>query len=202
MQCAVGAGDEQFLAMSTTVRERATRFEAALDIVRRLCAGEEVTTDAPWPIARAKIAAGAAGTPRSLDRRRGAARHRPRGAPRRRVPHRTGSHAAGGRAARRGIPDACARHGRDAGVIAVRRDIHVGADDADAERVAGPIIARGYRGFDPSAPVTGSPAQRRRGLRGAGRSRMHRRHRPPPRRRPTSGPREHRTPRRNPQRAD
>jgi alkanesulfonate monooxygenase SsuD/methylene tetrahydromethanopterin reductase-like flavin-dependent oxidoreductase (luciferase family) len=55
--------------------------------------------------------------------------------------------------------DACARHGRDPTRIAVRRDIHVGADDADAERVAGPVIARGYRGFDPDAPVVGSPAR-------------------------------------------
>jgi hypothetical protein len=37
----------------------------------------------------------------------------------------------------------------------VRRDVHVGADDADADRVAGPVIARGYRGFDPDAPVVG-----------------------------------------------
>src|SRR6187549_1932430 len=43
MQCAVGGGDEQFVAMSTTLRDRATRFETALDIVRRLCSGEEVT---------------------------------------------------------------------------------------------------------------------------------------------------------------
>ena len=51
--------------------------------------------------------------------------------------------------------DACARHGRTPATIAIRRDVHVGADDADAERVAGPIVARGYRGFDPAAPVTG-----------------------------------------------
>src|SRR3954468_9749279 len=56
MQCAVGGGDEQFHALSTTLRERATRFESALDIVRRLCAGEEVTTEASWSIAKAKIA--------------------------------------------------------------------------------------------------------------------------------------------------
>jgi hypothetical protein len=39
----------------------------------------------------------------------------------------------------------------------VRRDVHVGADDDDAQRVAGPVIARGYRGFDPAAPVVGGP---------------------------------------------
>ena len=41
--------------------------------------------------------------------------------------------------------------------IAVRRDVHVGADDADARRVAGPILERGYRGFDPAAPVSAGP---------------------------------------------
>jgi alkanesulfonate monooxygenase SsuD/methylene tetrahydromethanopterin reductase-like flavin-dependent oxidoreductase (luciferase family) len=52
---------------------------------------------------------------------------------------------------------ACERHGRPATRICVRRDVHVGADDADAGRVAGPVLERGYRGFDPSAPVTGGP---------------------------------------------
>ena len=33
----------------------------------------------------------------------------------------------------------------------------MGADDADARRVAGPILDRGYRGFDPAAPVVGGP---------------------------------------------
>ena len=51
--------------------------------------------------------------------------------------------------------EACDRHGRTADTIAVRRDVHVGADDADATRVAGPIVDRGYRGFDPAAPVVG-----------------------------------------------
>jgi alkanesulfonate monooxygenase SsuD/methylene tetrahydromethanopterin reductase-like flavin-dependent oxidoreductase (luciferase family) len=53
--------------------------------------------------------------------------------------------------------EACARHGRTPATIAVRRDVHVGADDADAQRVAGPIVERGYRGFDPEAPVVGGP---------------------------------------------
>src|SRR6059058_4546809 len=43
MQCAIGGGDEQFRAFDTSPRERATRFEAALEIVRTLCRGESVT---------------------------------------------------------------------------------------------------------------------------------------------------------------
>ena len=195
MQCAVGGGDEQFVAMSATLRERATRFEAALDIVRRLCAGEEVTSDTPWSITKAKIAPvppvplevwiGAA-APRAVDR-----------AARLGDAFLIGPEATPPEVARlvEEYRTACARHGREPGVIAVRRDIHVGADDADAERVAAPIIARGYRGFDPSAPVTGGPARVAASVRGPRRVRLHRRHRPPPRRRPTRGPAKHRTPR-------
>ena len=57
MQCAVGGGEEQFRVFDTSLRERATRFEATLDIVRALCRGETVTvTDGPWKIDRARIA--------------------------------------------------------------------------------------------------------------------------------------------------
>jgi alkanesulfonate monooxygenase SsuD/methylene tetrahydromethanopterin reductase-like flavin-dependent oxidoreductase (luciferase family) len=155
MQCALGGGDAQFAAMSTTVKQRVGRFEAALDIVRRLCAGEEVSTDAPYRVERARIAPvppeplevwiGAAAPP-AIDR---AARLGdvflvgPEATP------------AQARELLTIYRDACARHGRTPTTIAIRRDIHVGADDADAERVAGPVLARGYRGFDPAAPVTG-----------------------------------------------
>src|SRR4029079_13149483 len=51
--------------------------------------------------------------------------------------------------------EACAAHGREPGVIAIRRDVHVGADQGDAERGAGPIVAGGYRGFPPEATTYG-----------------------------------------------
>jgi alkanesulfonate monooxygenase SsuD/methylene tetrahydromethanopterin reductase-like flavin-dependent oxidoreductase (luciferase family) len=50
-----------------------------------------------------------------------------------------------------------ATHEREPTALAIRRDIHVGADDADAERVAGPVVEGGYRGFDPSACIFGGP---------------------------------------------
>jgi alkanesulfonate monooxygenase SsuD/methylene tetrahydromethanopterin reductase-like flavin-dependent oxidoreductase (luciferase family) len=53
----------------------------------------------------------------------------------------------------------CDAYGRTPTAIGIRRDIHVGADAADAERVAGPIVAAGYRGFDPSACAYGSAEQ-------------------------------------------
>jgi alkanesulfonate monooxygenase SsuD/methylene tetrahydromethanopterin reductase-like flavin-dependent oxidoreductase (luciferase family) len=155
MQCAIGGGDDQFRALDVPLRERPARFETGLDIIRRLCAGEEVSLEQPWRIDRARIAPvppeplevwiGAA-APKAIDR---AARL-------------GDAFLIGPEATPAEVPaliaqyrDACARHGRSSTRVAVRRDIHVGADDGDADRVAGPLIARGYRGFDPSAPVVG-----------------------------------------------
>jgi alkanesulfonate monooxygenase SsuD/methylene tetrahydromethanopterin reductase-like flavin-dependent oxidoreductase (luciferase family) len=157
MQCAIGGGAEQFAALGVSLRDRRDRFEAGLDVIRRLCAGEEVTMSKPYDIERAKIAPippqplevwiGAAAPP-AIDR---AARLGdaflvgPEATPPQ-ARDLIGTYLA-----------ACERHGRTPSTIAIRRDIHVGADDADAERVAGPVLARGYRGFDPSAPVVGGP---------------------------------------------
>jgi alkanesulfonate monooxygenase SsuD/methylene tetrahydromethanopterin reductase-like flavin-dependent oxidoreductase (luciferase family) len=158
LQCAVGGGEEQFRVFDTTLRQRAKRFEAALEIIRALCRGESVTVeDGPWKIDRAQIAPV---PPDPLEVWIGAA-----------------SPPAVDRAARMGdafligpeatptevrslvdvYREACARHGRDASRIAVRRDVHVAATDEQAAAVADPILARGYRGFDPSAVVTGGP---------------------------------------------
>ncbi len=41
--------------------------------------------------------------------------------------------------------------------MVVRRDVHVGSDDDDARRVAGPVIERGYRGLRPEVLVVGGP---------------------------------------------
>jgi alkanesulfonate monooxygenase SsuD/methylene tetrahydromethanopterin reductase-like flavin-dependent oxidoreductase (luciferase family) len=155
MQCAVGGGAEQFDALGVPIKNRPSRFEAALDIIRRLCAGEEVSTDSPFPITRARIAPippeplevwiGAA-APAAIDR-----------AARLGDAFLIGPEAVPGEVGRlvEEYRAACARHGRTPTTIAVRRDIHVGADDADAQRVAGPILERGYRGFDRAAPVAG-----------------------------------------------
>jgi len=156
MQCAVGGGAEQFAAFDAPLNRRPSRFEAALDVVRRLCSGEEVSAESPWRIERARIAPippqplevwiGAAAPP-AIDR---AARlgdaflAGPEATP---------------REARELIGqyrDACERHGRAPATIAIRRDVHVGAD---ADRVAAPVVERGYRGFDPAALVVGDVAR-------------------------------------------
>ena len=155
LQCAIGGGADQFGAFGLRESQRVGRFEAALDVVRRLCAGEEGTRSEPWVIERARIAPvppepltvwiGAAAPP-GIDR---AARL-------------GDGFLIGPEATPAEIPglvyryrSACALHGRPVGRIAVRRDVHVGADPTDAARVCDPVIARGYRGFDPVALVTG-----------------------------------------------
>src|SRR5471030_2146181 len=159
LQCALGGGDEQFGGMGVPLRGRVARFESTLDVLRRLLAGEEVTTDEPLPV---RAARGGPLPPEPVDVWIGAS------AP-----------AAIDRAARLGdgwiaapgttpaeaaaqieqYRSCSAVHGRPVGVTAIRRDIHVGADPADARRVAGPILAHGYRGLPPDALVVGGAAE-------------------------------------------
>lgn len=158
MQCAVGGGRAQFGAFGLTERTRPSRFEAALDIIRRLLAGEEVSTSAgPYRVHGVRIGPR---PPEPLEVWIGG--HAP---------------AAVDRAARLGdgwlagpevdfatarrlltsYRERCEAHGRTPTAVAIRRDVHVGADDADADRVAKPILDRGYRGFGPGVAVTGGP---------------------------------------------
>jgi alkanesulfonate monooxygenase SsuD/methylene tetrahydromethanopterin reductase-like flavin-dependent oxidoreductase (luciferase family) len=159
LQCALGGGEDQFGGMGVPLRGRVARFESTLDVLRRLLAGEEVTTDEPLPL---RAARGGPLPPEPVDVWIGAS------AP-----------AAIDRAARLGdgwiaapglIPaeaarqiehyrSCCAAHGRPVGVTAIRRDVHVGADPVDARRVADPILARGYRGLPPESLVVGAVEQ-------------------------------------------
>lgn len=159
LQCAVGGGAEQFDAMGASLRTRPSTFEAALDAVRRLLAGEEVTTDQPIPIRGARIA--------------------PVPAERVEVWIGAQAEAAVDRAARLGdgwiagpgeVPEQarelaalyqerCAHHGKDPTAVVIRRDVYVGEDEADARATVEPVVAAGYRGFDPRALVSGTVDQ-------------------------------------------
>ena len=168
MQCALGGGAGQFAAFGL-VREAAA--VALRSVARRdppAVRGRRGVDGVAVPDRAGPHRAGAARTARGVDRRVGAAGDRPRRAARRRVPRRAGGDA---RRSARAHGDATARPAPGTActpsTIAIRRDIHVGADDADAERVAGPIVERGYRGFDPAAPVVGRPREGRRELRRA-----------------------------------
>jgi alkanesulfonate monooxygenase SsuD/methylene tetrahydromethanopterin reductase-like flavin-dependent oxidoreductase (luciferase family) len=155
LQCALGDGGRQFAGMSQELRGRVRRFEAALDVVRRLLAGEAVSIAGPWRIRDAVIGPL---PPEPVEVWIGAA------AP-----------AAIDRAARLGdgwlaspaldpdqareqllaYLDRCSAHGRRPSAVAIRRDVHVGADERDAKRIAGPVLAAGYRGFPLGALVVG-----------------------------------------------
>jgi alkanesulfonate monooxygenase SsuD/methylene tetrahydromethanopterin reductase-like flavin-dependent oxidoreductase (luciferase family) len=156
LQCALGGDRGQFAAMGTELKYRPSRFEAALLIIRRLLAGETVDADGPYPVANAHVSPVApepvsvwigGSAPKAIDR---AARL---GDGFLIGPEATPAQVVDMIAIYR---EQCEAHGREPGPIAVRRDIHVGSDAADAERVAGPVVAAGYRGFSPDAPVWGS----------------------------------------------
>ena len=158
MQTAIGGGADQFAAMGVPLRGRAARFEAGLDTVRRLLAGEEVDGARIAPVTPEPLEVWIGGTAEpAIDR---AAR--------------LGD---GWLANADGVTEAvraqaavylerCAAHGRTPTAVAIRRDVYVGASAEDAERVAGPIVAGGYRGFDPDALVYGSVEQVADRLRG------------------------------------
>jgi alkanesulfonate monooxygenase SsuD/methylene tetrahydromethanopterin reductase-like flavin-dependent oxidoreductase (luciferase family) len=157
LPCAIGAGEEQFAGMGVPYEERPARFEAGLDIVRRLLAGETVTTEAPYAVRNARVspvppeplAVWIGGTaPRAVDRAARLGDGFLANADL--TPERA-------RAVVERYRKACDAHGRRPTAVAIRRDVHVGADDTDADRVAGPVLERGYRGFDLSACAIGGP---------------------------------------------
>jgi len=156
VQTGLGGGAAQFRAMGARLRDRGRLLEEGIVAVQRLLAGETVTSPS-WDIEAACIAPL---PPRGTEWWVGAA------AP-----------AALDRAARLGdcwygnadltpatarpllsvYLDACARHDREPKRIAIRKDVFVADTAADAAKLAEPLIAAGYRGFDPAAVAYGDP---------------------------------------------
>ncbi|MEA2827303.1 MAG: hypothetical protein QOG43_1742 [Actinomycetota bacterium] len=169
LQVGLGDGEAQFAAMGTTLARRADDLEAALDVIRRLLAGETVTADRPVAIRDARtgpmpptpvdvwIGAGAA---RGIDR---AARLGDGWIAGPWVPLDRAGEQADRYLGRR------AALGKPPGVVAIRRDVHVGADAPDAHRVADPVLAAGYRGLPPDAPIVGGPEEVAEAILGLGR---------------------------------
>jgi alkanesulfonate monooxygenase SsuD/methylene tetrahydromethanopterin reductase-like flavin-dependent oxidoreductase (luciferase family) len=151
LQCAVGGGD-QMAAMGAPSSGRGAVFEHHLDVIRRLLSGEEVeggvrvapTTPEPLEVWIGGHA------PAAIDR---AARL---GEGWILAPWAADEQAAEMAAAYR---KSCEAHDRTPTAVVIRRDVHVGGDEADARRVAAPVLDGGYRGMDPSALVVGSPEQ-------------------------------------------
>ena len=158
-QCGLGSGEAQYAAMGANVRHRPSAFEEALDIVKRLLAGETVSSSGRFSIRAARVALrppeqveywiGASAKP-AIDR---AAR------------------LGDGWLASPSLPpdeareqaiyyqERCQAHGRPPRAVAIRRDVYVGESPAEARAVAEHAVATDYRGFAPEALVSGSVAE-------------------------------------------
>ena len=158
-QCGLGDDAKQFAAMGSDIRFRPSAFEESFDLVQRLLRGETVSASGRFRLERARVALRpaepveywiGASADVAIDR---AARIA------------DGWLASPGQTpemARRQVElyrERCAKHGRSPAAVAIRRDIFVGATPEAAEAVAGPLVKRGYRGFDPAALVWGSVEQ-------------------------------------------
>ena len=149
MQCGLGYGEARFAAMGRL-------FEEALDIVRRLLAGETVSSSRRFRVAEASLALRpaepvevwiGASAPPAIDR---AAR------------------LAEGWIASPGLTPAearaqadlhrecCAAYGRQPTAIALRRDIYVAQSSSEVQAVLQQAVSRGYRGIPAEALVAGS----------------------------------------------
>ena len=158
MQCAIGPDDNQFPAFGVDVRHRPSRFEESLDIMRRLWAGETVSSEGRWRIEDARISPV---PPDGVQVWIGAVA--------RKAMDRAANLGDGWLASPGLTPEQAARrsaeylerrqiHGRDdPGVVAIRRDVYVGESDEEAEETARPVLEAGYRGLDRSALAVGSP---------------------------------------------
>ena len=156
MQCGLGWGEDRFAAMGANFKTRPSAFEEALDIVRRLLAGETVSSARRFRIADASLALRpaepveiwiGASAPPAIDR---AAR------------------LAEGWIASPGLTfeeartqadlyrERCAAYGKEPGAIVLRRDIYVGESSAEAQAVLQQALSRGYRGIPAEALIAGS----------------------------------------------
>jgi alkanesulfonate monooxygenase SsuD/methylene tetrahydromethanopterin reductase-like flavin-dependent oxidoreductase (luciferase family) len=156
MQCGLGWGDDRFAAMGANFKTRPSAFEQALDIVRRLLAGETVSSSGRFRIAEARLALRpaepievwiGASAPPAIDR---AAR------------------LAEGWIASPGLTpeearvqadvyrERCVAYGKGPGAVVLRRDIYVGESSSEAQTVLQHALRRGYRGMPPDALIVGS----------------------------------------------
>ena len=158
MQCAVGGGAEQFDALGVSMRDRGRRASKPRSTSSAACArAKRCRTDAPWRDRARPHRADPARAARGVDRRRGAHGDRPCRAPRRRVPHRSRSDARAGRAS---SSRSTARRARATAVAPARDRGPPRRPRRRRRRRRRPrrrarSLDRGYRGFDPAAPVVG-----------------------------------------------
>lgn len=156
MQCGLGWGEARFAAMGANPRTRPSAFEEALDIVRRLLAGETVSGSRRFRVVRASLALRpaepvevwiGASAPPAIDR---AARLAEGWIA---SPGLTPEEA---RAQADLYRERCAAYGREPGAVVLRRDVYVGGSSSEAQAVLRRALGRGYRGMAPQALVAGT----------------------------------------------
>src|SRR6202140_3620836 len=159
MQCGLGWGDARFAAMGANIKTRPSAFEEALDIVRRLLAGEVVSSSRRFRIAEARLALRpaepveihiGASAPPAIDR---AARLAEGWIA---SPGLTREEA---RAQADFYRERCAAYGREPGAIVLRRDIYVGESSSGGQAVLQQALSRSYRGMPAEALIAGSVDQ-------------------------------------------
>jgi alkanesulfonate monooxygenase SsuD/methylene tetrahydromethanopterin reductase-like flavin-dependent oxidoreductase (luciferase family) len=156
MQCGLGWGEARFAAMGANIKTRPSAFEEALEIVRRLLAGETVSSSRRFRITKASLALRpaepvdvwiGASAPPAIDR---AARM---GEGWIASPSLTPGEA---RSQADFYRERCAAYGKRPAAIALRRDIYVGQSSADAQDVLQQALSKGYRGIPAEALIAGS----------------------------------------------
>ena len=156
MQCGLGWEPHQSAGMGVDIKQRAAMFEASLEIMQRLWAGETVSENRFWNIQDAHIAPLPA---QSIEVWVGS------GAPA--ALHRTARMAEGWLASPsldrataahqlNQYRQACAEFDRRPRAIAIRRDIFIGDNHSEAQSFKRRMIAKGYRGFAEEAILAGT----------------------------------------------
>lgn len=159
VQTGLGDGMDQFRAMGANIKHRPSAFEESLDCVKRLLAGDTVSSGGRFTFENARIAPlppeqvtfWLGGSARVSIERAARLGEGWLGAPSLTAEQATrqlGTYL-----------ETCRALGKQPGAVALRRDVYVGESESDARSVAEPIIDAGYRGFDPAALVYGSPDQ-------------------------------------------
>jgi len=155
LQAGLGHGDREFAAFGINAKHRPSRFEESLQIMRRLWAGEIVSHQGRWQLQEARISP----TPPEKIEVWIAAQAEP--ALERAARLGDGWIASPGLVPARARQDLarymayCAHHRREPGIRAIRRDIYIGENQAEAEATGGQVVAAGYRGFAPEATIVG-----------------------------------------------
>jgi len=156
MQCGLGWGEARFAAMGANIKTRPSAFEEALDIVRRLLAGETVSSFRRFRVAEASLALRpaepvevwiGASAPPAIGR---AARLAEGWIA---SPSLTRAEA---RAQADFYRERCAAYGKEPHAVVLRRDIYVGQSSSEAQTLLQQALNRGYRGMPAEALIAGS----------------------------------------------